>query len=352
MTMRHALAATLLAAAAGQGVLDDGGFAPAPRTVFALLSVLALAAAITADRRRAWKATRAPVVLVLAVLGASGVVSSLWTVGLVGDALRWGLVTIAYGAVAVAAAVLAGRRRGITMIAAGICALAATSAIFGLVGAASFSEPFADYTRGTWRPGGTLGYSAALSLLAVSALPPALSGMCARSRPVCAAATACGVICAAVLALGESRAELAFAGMILLAALLWPMRTVHARRPHAAGAVGVLVVAGIGAHLVAGEHVTMHATPNTARLLGELALVCLAPGVAWWVGRDRCARLGQRRLPFRRTAVASGVALLLVGVGISAAGSARGGDFWHGRLRTWASRDRDGRAEAADRRRG
>jgi hypothetical protein len=45
---------------ADQGVLEtggtplgDGGFAPTPRIVFALLSALALAAASTADRRRA-----------------------------------------------------------------------------------------------------------------------------------------------------------------------------------------------------------------------------------------------------------------------------------------------------------
>ncbi len=329
------MAALLLAAAVAQAVLDDGGFLPGPRVLFASLSALALAAAVVADRTRAWRAARTPVVVVLWVLGALGMVSALWTVGLVGDSLRWGLVTIGYGAIVVSAAVLAGRPRGVDMIAVGIGALAALSAIVGLIGAASFAEPFADYTRGSWHPGGTLEYSAALSLLAVSALPAVLSGMCAGSRALSAAATACGTLGASVLALGDSRAELAFAGLICAAAILAPARTVRAPRPVVAGAVGTLALAAIGAHVVAGGHVTMYASAHPARRLAELSFVCSLPAAAWLFGCSAAARTSRVSSKVRRVSAVAGVGLAVLAVGFAVAGSAAGRDFWHGRMRIW-----------------
>lgn len=330
---RHKVAALVLAAAVGQGVLDDGGFAPTPRIIFALLSALALAAAATADRRRAWRAARVPVVVVLWMLGALGVLSAVWTVGLVGDAVRWGLVTLGYGAIAVSAAVLAGQPKGVALIAAGICGLAAASAIVGLIGAASFAGPFANYTRGSWRPGGTLEYSAALSLLTVSALPGVLSGMCGRSRALSAAAAACGTLCAAVLALADSRAELALAGLVCITAILLPTPTVRAQRPVVLGAVGTLAAVAIGAHFLAGRHVTLHAAAHPARRLVELVLLCLAPAAAWLVCREAQAHIPRASPRLRRIPAVIGVALAMLAGGLFVA-AATGGDFWHGRIRT------------------
>lgn len=329
---RQAAAGLLLGAALAQAVLDDGGFSPSSRVIFATLSALALAAAVAADRRTAWRAARAPVVLVLWALGALGALSALWSVGFAGDSVRWGLVTFGYGAIAVSAAVLAARPRGVDAIVVAICALAAASAIFGLVGVASLSEPFADFSRAGWRPGGTLEYSAALSLLAVSALPGALTGMCARSRVLSAAATACGVICAAALSLGGSRAELAFAGFICLSAMLAPTRTVRSSRPLIVGAVGVLAAAGIGARLVAGGHVSAEAKAHTTRVLVELALVSVAAGMAWLAARRICARTARTGPSVPPTWVIAGLALALI---VAALGTAGGGDLLHGRARTW-----------------
>jgi hypothetical protein len=331
---RHKVAALVLAAAVGQAVLDDGGFAPTPRIVFALLSALALAAAATAERRRAWRAVRVPVVVVLWMLGVLGVFSAVWTVGLGGDAVRWGLVTLGYGAIVVSAAVLAGQPKGVALIAAGICGLAAACAIVGLIGAASFAGPFANYTRGSWRPGGTLEYSAALSLLTVSALPGVLSGMCGRSRALSAAAAACGTQCAAVLALADSRAELAFAGLVCTAAILLPTRTVRARRPVVLGAVGTLAAVGIGAHFVAGGHVTLHAAAHPPRPLVELVLLCLAPTAAWLLAREPLAHIPRASPRLRRIPAMIGVALAMLAAGLVGA-AATSGDFWHGRIRTW-----------------
>lgn len=107
--------------------------------------------------------------LLLRLLGAVGASETISTVGLPGNSMRWGPVTVGDGGVAVLAAVLARRRHAITAIAGGIV---------GLISAASCSGRFADYTAGSRRPGGTLEYSAALSLLAVSAMPVLLTGMC------------------------------------------------------------------------------------------------------------------------------------------------------------------------------
>lgn len=333
--MRHAVAALLLATAVGQAVLDDGGFLPGPRIAFAVLSAFALAAALTAERPLALQAARAPAVLVLWTLGALGALSTLWTVGLAGDALRWGLVTLGYGAIAVSAAVLAGRSRGVGMIAAAVCVLAAVSAIVGLIGAASFAEPFADYTRGSWRPGGTLEYSAALSLLAVSALPAVLCGMCGGSRALSVAATVCGTLGASVLALGDSRAELVFAVLICVAAIAAPMRTVGVSRPVAAGAAGTLALTAIAARLVAGGHVRMDATAQPARRLAELSLVCALPALAWLLGRPLLARARRIGAGVRRGFALTAVGLTVLVAGVATATDMDGGNFWHGRIRTW-----------------
>src|SRR5205807_1553513 len=125
-----------------------------------------------------------------------------WTIADTGDALRWGLVTLAYGAIVVAAGVIALRPRGLTWIAATVCSLAAVSGIVGIVAACTTGEPLADLIRGSWRPGGTLEYSAALALLEVSALPALLSAMCSQRRWLATLGVAGAAIAGGVLGLG------------------------------------------------------------------------------------------------------------------------------------------------------
>jgi len=345
---RDLIPAVLLAAAVSEAVLDDGGFNPGPREIFGGLAAAALASAVHTDRRAALAAARRPVAVVLWLLAGLGAISAIWTEGLVGDSLRWGLVTAGYGAVYVSTVVLVERHRHApAAVAIGICALATISALVGLVAAASFNPLFADYIRGTWRPGGTLEYSAALSLLVVSALPVALVGMCRRSRRVIVPATLAGAVCAASLALGRSRAEIALAAVIALVAIAIPQRTVRVSRMRAAGAVGTLLVAGVGARLVMGQAVSLRATPHTARALVELALVCLMPAGLWVSAATRSQPVPRMRSRTRRLAA--------VAVGVLVASSLAGGltlasaahqpryvahnasaGFWHGRLTLWA----------------
>jgi O-antigen ligase len=344
---RDLISAVLLAAAVSTAVLDDGGFNPGPREIFGGLAAAALASAVYSDRCAALAAARRPVAVVLWLLAGLGAISAIWTKGLVGDSLRWGLVTAGYGAMYVATVVLAERhRRTPAAVAIGICALATISALVGLVAVASSDPLFADYVRGTWRPGGTVEYSPALSLLVVSALPIALLGMCRRSPRVTVPATLAGTICAAALVLGRSRAEIALAVVVALAAIAIPERTVRASRRRAAGAVATLLVAGVGARLVMGHAVSLRATPHTARALVELALVCLVPAALWVTAATRSwsgLRMGSRTR--RLAAVAVGVVLassLAGGLTLAAAAhppryvahNASAG-FWHGRLTLW-----------------
>ncbi len=343
------VAGSLLAAAVGEAVLDAGGFGPGSRVAFFVLAVAALCGAFAVDRRAVRAALVSPFVVVLLALGVLGAVSALWTVGVVEDSVRWGLVTIGYGAVAVSAAVLARGVFEVRLIAGGICVLAAVSAIFGLVGVVTFSGPFADYTGGVWRPGGTLEYSAAMSLLAVSALPGVLSGMCAARRWVQSGAVVCGVLCAAVLALAASRLELAIAAVVCVAAVAWPSVTVRTTRAVALAAVAVLVLAGVGAHLIAGGRVGAAASPRSVLRGGELVASIVLCSVAWLAVRGRVARV---RRPVAAAAisrrpviaiVAVAAVVLLAGVATAwatEAGQGQGhpaanGGFWHGRLHTW-----------------
>jgi O-antigen ligase len=344
----------LLAAAVGEAVLYEGGFKPGSRVIFGLLAGAALIAAFVVDRDGALRAARQPVAVILWALAALGALSAFWTVGLIGDTLRWSLVTFGYGAVFVAAVVLMhADRRSITFAALGICALATASGLVGIVGAAAHSGPFADYTRGVWTPGGTLEYANAMSLLAVSALPVVLLGMCARSTALNSAASFCGAVCAAVLALGGSRAEIAFALIVCEIAVAVPAVTVRCGRPRAAGAVAMLCAMAIGAHVVAGGQVSSRATPQAARTLLELALACLVPGAAWVaasaVSRRRSPATGGSRLRVAGgrgwiAAAAAVVAAAAIGSGAALAGGAirsdyvahiASGGFWHGRLHLW-----------------
>ena len=344
--------AVLLTAAVSQAVLDQGGFRPDGRELFGALAAAAVVAAAVTDPAAARTAARRPVAIVLWVLAGVGAASAAWTEGLVGDSLRWGLVTGGYGAVYVCASVLATRHRhGPPVVAIGIGALATVSAVVGLVAVADRDALFADYVRGTWRPGGTLEYSAGLSLLIVCALPVLLGGMCRPNRIAAAAGAVGGAICAAALALDRSRAELAFAVLIAVAAVALPRRTVRAPRFRAAGAVLALAVAALAARLVAGAPVHLRAAPHTARTLLELVAACLIPALLWMLASrpSRPPEPARRHKPPaarpRSTAIAAGLVLVaVVAAGLTIVAIRQHshvvihggtGGFWHGRLALW-----------------
>ncbi|MCW2989419.1 MAG: hypothetical protein JWM73_13, partial [Solirubrobacterales bacterium] len=146
------------------------------------MALCAALAACFADPPRARRLARQPVLLVLVVLGVLGAVSAAWTTGIEDDALRWGLVTGAFAAVALAAAVLVADLRAAAWAAALIALLAVVMGTIGLVAAATTAEPLAHRAAGLWRPAATFQYSPALALLIVSALPALLAALCRARR--------------------------------------------------------------------------------------------------------------------------------------------------------------------------
>lgn len=342
------LSAVLLAGAVAEAVLDGGGFDRTPQLIFGFAALLALGVAALADRATVAHMVRQPVALVLFALGALGALSAVWTVGSPGAALTWGLVTVAYGAIAVSASVLARQRHGPLLIATWIAALALVGGILGLCDATAFGGPFATDTTGYWRPAGTFGYSAALGLLEVSALPLILRGMAADSRAVMFIAALAGAVAAAVLALGHSRLECAFAIVVCVAALLWPRRTLRARRPLAATACALLAACAVGGYVIAGRHVALTAHPRQLARLGGIGALCLAAALVWLIGRS-----GPAWPPGRATPAGARVRLVLVGVivalaiGVVALAAIKGdvshtnysqsAGFLHGRLGLWGA---------------
>lgn len=284
-------AAGLTALAVALAVADDGGFSAGSRVRFAAAALAAALAAAAADPARARALVRAPLLVVLLVLGAVGTVSAAWTVGAVGDAVRWGAVTAGFAGVAFAAAVLVRGRRDAERAAALIAVLAVGMAAVGLAAAADGTGPLASRAAGRWRPAGTFQYAPALALLVISALPALLAAM-ARARRWWAVggAGAAGAVAACTLALAESRTQLGFAVLVCAGLLALPDR-LGASRATLAAAVGILAAAGLGAYAVAGGYVPLTPPPDgTVRGAGLAVVVVLA--AAGWLAARRAPRAG------------------------------------------------------------
>ncbi len=334
---RVLIAATLLAGAVGTAVLDDGGFRPGPRWIFVGLALAALAAASLCDSTGAAIAARQPVVVTLWLLGILGIASAAWTVGGAGPAIRWGLVTIGYGAIALSAFILSARRNAIAWVAALICVLAFVDAVIGLCGATAFAQPFADYMDGFWRPGGTLEYSAALALLQISALPALLTGMVHGRRLIALPATLGAATAAAVLGLSHSRLEGVFALLIGAAVLGWHERTVKTDRRTAVLAVALLGATALGAYVIAGRSVAIGAHPHQLARLGGLAALCCATTLGWWISRaPSTSRVQKAAALTSLTGVTVAVVSLTANWGdTSHIFPAQAAGFFHGRLQLW-----------------
>ncbi len=347
MRPRTAVLAAVPLAAAALGVWWDGGYSSGARLAFGLAGVAAAAVALAVARDDARDVLREPVVLVLLGLAIAGAVSALWTLGLVGDSLRWALVSAGYAGVAVAAGVAARRRGGVEALAAGIAVLALAAAADGLGAAALREAPYAERIAGVWRPGGPFEYPPALALLQVSALPVLLAGMVrGRPRALPGAAAVGMALAGGVLALAASRTSMAMAVAVAGAAVAFPAATVRGSRTVVAAAVGLGVVAGVAVQLAAGGGTPAgQGGTRTAALVTLVAVAVLAAPV-WLVARQR---LGDSRLmpPDRKRhrpwplAVAAAVLVVAALAGSLAYGSAadrgRGpaAGFLHGRTDTW-----------------
>lgn len=201
-------------------VFAGGGYGAAGRVAFAVAALVALIAVRPPPR-----GCGEPVVVVLLALAALGTASALWTVGLVGESLRWGLVTAGFAALVVVSA-----RADAEQLAIGLATLAVLCGALGLASAALHEPLFAVDRLGGWRPAGPFEYPPALALVQVGALPVLLEH---RSRIGLA-------VVAAVLVFAESRTALGLAGVVSVLHLRPPRPVVVA----GAVAAAVLVVAG------------------------------------------------------------------------------------------------------------
>lgn len=272
-------------------VFDDGGYSAGSRVRFGVVALAAAAAAWASDPPRARRLAAAPPLLVLFALAALGALSATWTVGLVDEALEWGLVTAGFAAVAFAGAVLVSDARTATLAAGLVAVVAVAMGLIGLVAAALTDEPLAHRAAGLWRPASTFQYSPALALLVVSALPPILTALCRGERRWQQLLAGAGAaVAGATLALAESRTQLGFALVVCATALLWPQRLLRAPRGTAAAAVALVAAAGLGAYAVAGGYVPVTPPPDGERRLILLGAVIAACTAAWPL-----VRIGLRR---------------------------------------------------------
>src|SRR5438132_846434 len=143
--------AGLVVAATAIAIGWDGGFSGASQWTFAAVAVGAAALA---------RGRVSPVVVALAAVAACSALSAAWTIGPPADALRAGALAAGYAALAVAAR---GIRPRAEHIGAALAVAAAVTAALGLAAAARFSDSFAEWLQGGWRPEGPFGYAPALA---------------------------------------------------------------------------------------------------------------------------------------------------------------------------------------------
>ena len=208
-------------------LVAQAGFSERGQLAFALLAAAALLGLAALDPDVVRAALRSPVVLVFAALALLAAASAAWTIAAPADALRWGVVVGGYAVAAIAGFAIV-RRGSAADAALLVVAVAVATGLIGVVAAALQAEPYAERIGGAWRPGGPFEYPPALAAVQLAALPAAMRSMVGTARPLAGAGVA--ALAAAVLALVSSRAMLAVGALLLLAAVLWPRRTLAADR--------------------------------------------------------------------------------------------------------------------------
>ncbi len=267
-------------------LVAQAGFSERGQLAFALLAAAALLGLAALDPDAVRAALRSPVVLVFAALALLAAASAAWTIAAPADALRWGVVIGGYGVAAIAGFAIV-RRGSAADAALLVVAVAVATGLIGVVAAALQAEPYAERIGGAWRPGGPFEYPPALAAVQLAALPAAMRSMVGTARPLAGAGVA--ALAAAVLALVSSRAMLAVGALLLLAAVLWPRRTLAADRTAAVAAAAFVITCGAAADAVAGSYADPYtATADLPRLVGLALVLGLAPVL--WRAQSRCLR--------------------------------------------------------------
>jgi len=324
-----------LAAAVAAPSLDRGGFTTGGQNLLLTLAAIALVETVLFMPGTLSESIRAPVAPVLLLLGVLAIVSAAWTIGPAGAAAHWGLVIVAYGVIAVCGYVFASHA-GLWPIAIGIALLAALEAVLGLGSAALHERPWAELIGGSWRPGGTFEYSAALGLLQVCTLPVALRAASSASPRVTYVGALALVLVGATLGCADSRTDLGLAAVTLIF-----LGTFGDRRqlpPRVAlASTGLLAVAIVAGALLLGRHTQANANGGgIGRVLGT-AIACFALAMVWPALRALTFRLELRRAAVLTVVaiVGGGAIWLAIGYGSTLVSTGNGLD--HGRISYWTA---------------
>jgi O-Antigen ligase len=332
------LLALLILGAVGVAVADGGGFDPTPQWAFSGIAAAAAAIAVLWKPTRAWLLVRSAPIVVLLAIGMVCALSAAWTIDGVSTALQAGALAAGYGCLALATAVLA---RPAVDVAAAVSAIATATAVSGLVSVALLSSQEAERISHAWQAEGPFGYSHALALLQVGALPFLLRGMVRGRLAAGTAATACAVLGIGAIVLSADRLEVALAALVVLFAVVFPRQTVGGRTRDAACAAALLAAAGFGIHLALGGRTPPTTSGEAGRLLLLLVIIG-ASATAWGLYRD-IAR--DRREPVEAPSVPRWAVVLIAALAVSIAllagvlsasplgnRTAAHGSFTHGRV--------------------
>lgn len=326
--------------AAGVTLLAHAGFSDRGQTAFAVLAFAALLSCAAFEPEAARRALAQPAVIALAALALLAAASAAWTIGTTGDALRWGAVIGGYAAMA-ACGFIAARRGGPEPLAALVVALAVIAALIGVFAAGFQEEPYSIRIGGAWRPAGPFEYPPALGFLCVAALPTGLRWMASEGRGRLAGALAVAVF-ATTVALISSRTVFALAGMVAVAALLWPRFAFgHGNRTFALAAIAYAITTGATADAIAGGYDPPYEKSDDLLRIVGLA-VLLPAAVVLWEATRRCfdasallaAPLARRAAVLVLVPLFAAVTAAALTPDTGAAGEPDAG-FTHGRTEIW-----------------
>ena len=313
-----------LLAAVAVGVAWRGGYTDGARGLVTALAGLAALAAVAVAPVEAGRAARHPVVLSLAALALITALTAAWTTGAPSDAARDAAAVLALCAVVVAAASVPApwAHAGVLL------AVAAASAITGLVATIATSEPLALDLCGSWRPAGPFEYPPALALVCVSALPVALCAATDRRRALAVAGALAAWLLATTVALTANRSGVGLAALAAIGCVALAPRDRE---------VGPVALATIAATAVSALilHGDLARAGDAARVMALLPAAAVVAVAVWSGARagSRSARSGARG---RWTALVAAAALLATAaVLFGDRGSPCGADPSHGRVGLW-----------------
>lgn len=294
---------------------------------------------------RALSACRSLPVIALFALAALTVASAAWTVGEPARALRWGVVLGGCAALAIAAATVAGRRRGFNALAAIIATTAAVAAVEGVVAVALRAEPLAVHRAGEWQAAGPFEYPPALAWLEIAAIPILLGAMLRGRAALGALAGSAMALATLAIALSSSRAAAGLAAAVLVLCAIAERPRLRVAPVRIASALGLAVGAPLLVLLVTDLADPAAALSSDAGRAAVLALTCVVPGIAWaFIGRSLAREVPRPVSLSARARLAATVAAVAVGVAAfagsaladrdgPAVGSSEG--WSHGRTEVW-----------------